>query len=168
MGVTERKIHHLNIAIDSNYWCFNNKNYLSLKEKYNIKPDQLVIGGSGSISSRKGTDIFIEVFKIIKKNNLENKVKFFWLGDISNNILDKSEEEIKTKKEYSIFSLLLKEKMTKNKIEVLKASKNPFFFFNMLDVLIISSRKEVGPLTMLESMCLEKLLFLIKIVEQHQ
>tara|TARA_Y100000389_G_scaffold154011_1_gene154436 strand:- start:113 stop:1297 length:1185 start_codon:yes stop_codon:yes gene_type:complete len=157
LGVIERKIHHMNIAVDYNNWCFDNKNYQYLKKKYDIKPDQLVIGGSGSISSRKGADIFNEVFKIIKKNNLENKVKFFWLGDLSSNILDKSEDEIKMKKEYSKFSLLLREKMVKNKIQVLKASKNPFFFFNMLDVLIISSRKEVGPLTMLESMCLEKI-----------
>ena len=157
LGVIERKIHLINIAIDSNYWCSNNKNYQSLKEKYDIKPDQLVVGGSGSISSRKGTDIFYEVSKIIKKNNLENKVKFFWLGGLSNNYLDKSEDEINKKKEYSKYSLLLNEKMIKNNIQVLKVSKNPSFFFNMLDVLIIPSRKEVGPLTMLETMCLEKI-----------
>ena len=62
-----------------------------------------------------------------------------------------------TKKEYSKYSLLLNEKMIKNNIQVLKVSKNPSFFFNMLDVLIIPSRKEVGPLTMLETMCLEKI-----------
>ena len=46
--------------------------------------------------------------------------------------------------------------MTKNKIEVLKASKNPFF---SLICLMFNNifRKEVGPLTMLESMCLEKI-----------
>ena len=65
--MSSRKNTSYKYCYNSNYWCSNNKNYQSLKEKYDIKPDQLVVGGSGSISSRKGTDIFYEVSKIIKK-----------------------------------------------------------------------------------------------------
>ena len=162
LGVFENKIHHINIAIDNNHWCFEEKNYQSFRKKNSVNSDQLIIGGSGSISSRKGTDIFFEVFKLVKKNNLENKVLFFWLGGLSDAKADKTENEIKRKIKYSKFSILLKKQMINNKINVLEVSKNPIFFYNMIDILIIPSRKEVGPLNMLESMSLEKIVISYK------
>ena len=48
--------------------------------------------------------------------------------------------------------------MIKDGIKVVEPSNNPFEIFNMIDVLLVNSRTEVGPLTMLECMSLQKII----------
>ena len=156
LGIDENKICELKIAIDHSRWSFDKDMAQKFRITHNIKKNKLILAGSGSISSRKGTDLFYEIFELLKKNNLHNDLEFFWLGDLSNAKIDKSQNEIQNKTTYSSFSISLKEKMINDNIKIIEASQNPFYFFNMLDILLIPSRKEVGPLTMLESMSLEK------------
>ncbi len=143
LGIDNNKICEIKIAIDPSRWSFDQDMAQKYRKIYNIKKNKVIVAGSGSISSRKGTDFFYEIFKLLKKNNLNNELEFFWLGDFYDAKSD--------------LSISLKEKMINNNIKIIKASQNPFYFFNMLDILIIPSRKEVGPLTMLESMSLEKI-----------
>ena len=42
-------------------------------------------------------------------------------------------------------------------IKVFNSTNTPYEIFNMIDVFIVSSRKEVGPLTLLECMSLKSL-----------
>lgn len=158
LGVNIKKILNLNIAIDHNNWIYDDRKSEIIRKKVGLKKDKLVIAGSGPISSRKGTDIFYETFKLVKKNNLENDIFFLWLGDLSNSGLDMRLDEINNNQKYSNFSIKLKENMIKDGIKVLKISNDPFEIFNMIDVLLVSSRTEVGPLTMLECMCLQKII----------
>ena len=82
---------------------------------------------------------------MVIQNSLQNKVKFIWLGNAS-----KSQES-------NDMSFHLKKKMEQIGIKVFNSTNTPYEIFNMIDVFIVSSRKEVGPLTLLECMSLKKL-----------
>lgn len=158
LGVDSKKILNLNIAIDCKNWIYDEKKFEVFRKDLGVKSGQLLVAGSGPISSRKGTDLFYETFKLVKKNNLEKDIIFLWLGGESDFGLDMTQNEINSNKKLSEFSIKLKKNMIKDGIKVLEPSNNPFEIFNMIDVLLVNSRTEVGPLTMLECMSLQKII----------
>lgn len=145
LGISENKVWNLGLAINQDNWINNIEKCEYTKIKNDIDANQLVIGGSGSISIRKGADIFHQIYKLILKNNLQDRVTFTWVGGVT-----KAKDSKKK-------SNSLKESMQKDGIKIFEQTSNPYEIYNIMDVFIIPSRKEVGPLTMLECMALKKI-----------
>ena len=148
-NIPEKKINILGIAVDKNNWKKNKYSAIKFKKKMNMSK-HILIGASGQISLRKGSDIFLDIAeKYIKNNN----IKFIWLGGISHTLNKKNNYSNKE----------LRDKFNKMKnITIINPRNNAYKIFNALDIFLIPSRDEVGPLTLIEN------LFLGNIVISHR
>ena len=143
--VQEFKIKEKNIDIIYNGISLEEKNVVDKteidqwKDNLNIPKESFIVGSCGSMTWRKGPDIFINILKEIKQNfNLEN-IYFIWLGG-SNEVywLSNLKEEIN--------SLGLNEH-----IKFLSEVQDTSNFYNAIDVYISTAREEPFGLTILEA-----------------
>jgi len=103
----------------------------------NKKEEEKIILSIGEVGSRKGTDLFIEAHKILKKKGY--KFKFVWIGSMR--FKDQIKKSYKTR---DMSFLFLGEK------------QNPFPYISASDIFVLSSREDPFPLVALESMVLGK------------
>ena len=113
--------------------------------KFGIPKNALIVGGCGTISWRKGTDLLIQVASIIRQNkNDDLLIHFVWIGGLT---------------EGSYFGELL--------YDIKKLELQPFFHFlglqsdalsylSILDVFVLPSREDAFPLVCLEASSLGK------------
>lgn len=99
--------------------------------------DYLHIGGSGLVHWRKGHDLFIQVAYKIAKSYPEKKVKFTWVGKISN------EQRIIIKNDLEKTGLI-------DTIEFVGRQENPIPYFNQFDIFLLPSREDPFPLVCIE------------------
>ena len=114
------------------------KSYDFVIQEIDKKEDEIVIISVGSVSKRKGADIFIKTHKILKERGYEN-FKFVWIGGFG--LKDQILEDFNNKEEGCLF---------------LGEKKNPFPYLNAADVFLLSSREDPFPLVCLEAMALGK------------
>ncbi len=101
------------------------------------KDGQILVSASGTLTKRKGPDLFFEAYMILKKK-YPGRFRFFWLGNAPGNpelfFKDKQEEDF----------LFLGEK------------KNPYPFINESDIFVLPSREDPFPLVVLEAIAMGK------------
>jgi glycosyltransferase involved in cell wall biosynthesis len=97
-----------------------------------------VVGGVGSISWRKGTDLFVQVAKIIRDRFPARDVRFLWVGTGERIDIDKLTHEIRSAGLGSVISLC-------------GAVENPAEHYRGMDILLLPSREDPYPLACLEA-----------------
>lgn len=109
----------------------------SFKERFDLENSELLVGGMGLASDRKGTDIFVEVCALVAKNN--PRIKFCWIGN---------------------FDSLATEKALKAKVaacgiqeQIVFCGPMPHHYYNLAacDIFFLSSREDPYPLAVLEA-----------------
>ncbi len=112
------------------------------KEKTLKTGRSFVVGASGTVSLRKGTDIFITIATKIIKENSDKNIEFVWIGKIDTDeciLLD------------DVRKLGLEDK-----IHFYGEQVNPITFYNDFDIFILTSREDPFPLVCLENGSLGK------------
>lgn len=104
--------------------------------------ENFVVGGSGSISWRKGTDLFLSTAKRIKDHDLP--YKFVWVGGHADSV------------EFRQVLFEIKMLGLENTVFLRNTVKNPMPYFNRFDLFFLSSREDPFPLVCLENAALAK------------
>jgi glycosyltransferase involved in cell wall biosynthesis len=66
----------INNAIDAERFKFNKKNRKEIREKYNIKDDEILLGNIGRLCEQKNQGFLIDVLR-----KLDGKYKLMLIGD---------------------------------------------------------------------------------------
>ncbi len=101
---------------------------------------KFVIGGCGVGSWRKGFDIFLELCKFAKRNQME--WDFLWVGSLSNDQWAQIEYE--------------QSRMSIGNLYLTGETASPQNYLQILDVFTLTSREDPFPLVCLEAASLEK------------
>lgn len=137
--IKDKKITTLNYSISEDYFLSSKKNTLRSNLKtYNITSNDFVIFGSGPVSPRKGTDIFVEIARKISKKN--KKVKFVWMGETH----DTSEFTLALKKDIELAGL-------NNLVHFIGIIDKPYEYFGAADLFLLTSREEPFGMVSLEA-----------------
>ena len=113
-----------------------------VRRELNISPDAKLVVGCGSIESRKGTDLFLQVAQQVLRLQRERPIHFLWVGG-----LPKATRRIQKQ----IISLGLQAH-----IHFIGQRVDPFPYYNSSDVFVVTSREEPLPLVMLEAALCQK------------
>ena len=110
-----------------------------LREKLGLSEDTLIVGGSGMYGWRKGTDLFVQVAKRVRRLRPDLKVHFLWLGGSLNSpsgheFLQDIENTDQTAQ-----------------ITVIGSQPDPIRYFSGLDLFLLPSREDPYPLVCLEA-----------------
>lgn len=95
------------------------------------------IGASGLVHWRKGDDLFIQVALYIQKKYPEIKIKFTWVGQISDS-------------QKIIIDADLEKAGLKEKVSFLGEKKQPQDYYKNFDVFLMTSREDPFPLVCIE------------------
>lgn len=110
---------------------------LSFRQRFGVKETEFLVGAVGTVSERKGVDLFIETCeKVISHNPL---IKFVWIGSFES---DKRELE---------FRNLIKEKQLDANLIFTGGLSYDIYNFSPLDVFFLSSKEDTYPLVVLEA-----------------
>lgn len=110
---------------------------LSFRQRFGVKGTEFLVGAVGTVSERKGVDLFIETCeKVILFNPL---IKFIWIGSFES---DKKELE---------FRNLIKEKQLDANLIFAGGLSYDIYNFSPLDVFFLSSKEDTYPLVVLEA-----------------
>lgn len=112
----------------------------AILEELGIPSNAIVVGGSGTVDWRKGPDVFIRVAQqFFEIKGLEAPVYFVWLGGTRNPV--KMDQLL-----YDIDQLGLCDRI------LLPGQKtDPYNYFNIFDVFLMTSREDPFPLVCLEN-----------------
>lgn len=105
--------------------------------------DEFIVGASGLVNWRKGPDFFILVAQYVFKKLPDAKIKFQWVGRISNLNRLIYEEDLKR------LNLM-------KKVEFTGAKDNPHDYFSNFDVFLMTSKEDPFPLVCIEVGQMEK------------
>lgn len=101
------------------------------------KDNNFIVGASGTTNWRKGHHVFIQVARYIKDNYPECKIKFVWVGNVSNTESLIIDEDLK--------------KMELDEIVSFVGQKNdPYNYFKDFDIFLMTSREDPFPLVCIE------------------
>lgn len=95
------------------------------------------VGASGYVHWRKGPDLFIQVARVFFKRFPESKVRFTWVGEISN------QNRVIFDKDIELLGLT-------NKVRFIGEVVNPTSYFLQFDLFIMTSREDPFPLVCIE------------------
>jgi glycosyltransferase involved in cell wall biosynthesis len=121
----------------------NQADAASVRTSLGIPPDAFVVGGSGTVSSRKGTDLFIEIASRLTSSLPD--IYFVWVGGGSGH----SAAEF----EYAVAEI---DRLGLNRVFITGAQKTPGNHFANFDVFALTSREDPFPLVCLEAASLGK------------
>ena len=109
-----------------------------------IDKQAFIVGASGVVSIRKGTDIFINIVNFVQSVAPQLDIHFIWVGANMQHHHFKDFEK-------DVVMMGLKEK-----ISWIPPVKNPLAYFNCFDVFMLTSREDPFPLVCLENALLGK------------
>ncbi len=110
----------------------------NIEQKENEKTkNKLSIGGIGTTEWRKGTDLFLQLAGIFKREYPLLEVEFIWKGYQDNLEFDRINYDIK--------------KQDLNNIQFLKNDAQSNSFYESIDILLLLSREDPYPLVTLEA-----------------
>jgi len=95
------------------------------------------IGGSGTVHWRKGSDLFIQVARYINTRYPEKKIKYTWVGGIS-------------EKEKIIMEEDLRKMKLEHVVSFVGQQQNPELYYNNFDLFLMTSREDPFPLVCIE------------------
>ena len=127
----KNKVNIIPLGIDQNKFLFNNQKRSELRQKFNIKDDEIIIGQIGRISREKNQLFSCKVFKEIN----DSKVKFFIIGKDYNSKVKKYVEKNKIKN-----------------IIFLGEISNIQDYYNMFDLFILPSKYESAGFVLYEAL----------------
>lgn len=108
-------------------------NPISVKQRLGILSTDFVVGGIGTADLRKGIDYFVELASLLPQSS------FIWVGATKQQFCD-----------------CLKTTQFPSNLYFVANTADPYSYLNAFDVLALTSRMEVYPLVMMESLKLEK------------
>lgn len=109
----------------------------SFRQRFGIKETDFVIGAVGSVTERKGVDLFMEVCQ--KVVLIDPSIKFVWIGSFEN-----EEQELNVRNE-------IKEKQLDLNLIFTGPLTYDVYNFSPFDIFFLSSREDTYPLVVLEA-----------------
>jgi glycosyltransferase involved in cell wall biosynthesis len=116
----------------------------TVKNELGIPADAFVVGGSGTVEWRKGTDIFLQIARHLLA--ARDNFYFVWVGGKS------SHSDV----EYNLIRHDFERFGLKEKVIFTGLQENPRKFFAAMDLFALTSREDPFPLVCLEAAALEK------------
>ena len=110
-----------------------------LRGKLKVPPATLLVGGSGTFGWRKGTDLFVQVARMVKEMRQGGDVHFLWLGGSLH-----SQDGLEFTRDIELSGL-------EDFITVIPSQPNPLEYFSGLDLFLLTSREDPFPLVCLEA-----------------
>lgn len=110
-----------------------------LKKESKKASTEFIIGGSGSLGWRKGTDLFLKTAKFLKDKGEIEDLKFVWKGGYSYDI------------GFLEFQTELNNLGLNDYVKIIEYDKNMYDFYKRLDVFLMCSREDPFPLVSLEA-----------------
>jgi glycosyltransferase involved in cell wall biosynthesis len=107
------------------------------KRQFGIKEQDFVVGAVGTVSERKGVELFIDVCK--KVCSVNPAIKFIWIGSF-----EEASQEIELK-------LLVKENNLERNLIFTGPLDYDIYNFSPFDILFLSSKEDTYPLVVLEA-----------------
>lgn len=108
------------------------------RSRLGIEPDALVVGGAGTLTWRKGPDLFVQLARRMPERIGVHRVHFVWVGEA---LLPIDRERLETDVERAGLS---------GRVHLVGEQQNPTAIFAMTDVLALTSREDPFPLVVLE------------------
>lgn len=109
------------------------------------KNREFIVGASGTINLRKGTDLFINIAaKLFYSLGDQFPIKFVWVGGNPRSL------------EYFYLQKDIENLELESKIIIVPEVENPFPYYNSFDVFLMTSREDPFPLVCLENARLGK------------
>ncbi len=105
--------------------------------------EEFVVCGCGYVDWRKGTDLFLQVARLIHSKKYDRKIKFIWIGKLS--LTDRLVIEADIKKMGLI-----------NFVDFIGEVSNPHDYLENCDVFLLTSREDPFPLVCIEVAMLNK------------
>lgn len=116
----------------------------ALRQKLGIPHDAFIIGGAGLVSRRKGVDLFIDVARAMIRELGADNVRFVWVGGP---LGGPYEREMIRKGQSGL---------PEHTVIFTDVQENPYPYYNIFDVLLVSSREEPFGRVILEAGILGK------------
>jgi glycosyltransferase involved in cell wall biosynthesis len=110
-----------------------------VRRRLGLPSDVFVVGGCGGLGWRKGTDLFLQVARIVCKAKGDHKVKFLWIGG-------EAEDKAALEFAYDLRAMGLEESCIR-----VPATRDVLQYYSAMDVLAVTSREDPFPLVMLEA-----------------
>ena len=111
--------------------------YSAIPEIATMDSDAFIVGGSGQVDWRKGTDFFVMVADYVLKKLPNENIRFQWVGKIS-----------------ALNRLVYEEDLNKlnikNKVDFTGLKNNPHDYFSNFDVFLMTSKEDPFPLVCIE------------------
>ncbi|HWI91015.1 MAG TPA: glycosyltransferase family 4 protein [Flavisolibacter sp.] len=109
----------------------------NFRQRFGIKETDFVVGAVGSVTERKGVDLFMEVCQ--KVVLIDPSIKFVWIGSFEN-----EEQELNVRNE-------IKEKQLDLNLIFTGPLTYDVYNFSPFDIFFLSSREDTYPLVVLEA-----------------
>jgi glycosyltransferase involved in cell wall biosynthesis len=114
------------------------KSKIELLKSNSIAENKLIIGSVGTLDTRKGPDLFLQVANLVNKI-LKDKIQFIWLGaDL---------DTLDTK----VLLNDVKKLHLDSVVSILGPSNSPVDYFELFDIFLLTSREDPYPLVVLEA-----------------
>jgi len=139
-GVESQKISVCYGAVDKDFG--KNIAFEDIREKLNIPKDAFVVGACGTVDTRKGADLFLQLAYMFQKKALDN-IYFVWAGAFHNSV-----DEYRFRNDAQLLGL-------KNQF-FLGKYQNTASFYQNIDIFLSISREDPFPLVNLEAGFFEK------------
>ena len=114
----------------------NNRTWL--REKLKVGADTFIVGGSGQLGWRKGTDLFVQLAKLVKGLEPKLDIHFVWVGGTAN-----SSAGLEFAHDINLGGM-------SDHITLVPSQQNPTEYFCGLDLFVLTSREDPYPLVCLE------------------
>ena len=110
---------------------------LEMRQKLGYSNSDIIVGGMGALSQRKGIDLFIETAQIVKSKN--KNVHFLWCGGDSDS------------NEWKDIHELIKKQDLEDMVKIVPNTSVPSKYMAMYDIFFLSSREDPMPLVGIEA-----------------
>lgn len=117
-----------------------------LRKQLGLNPDEFIVFGCGTISHRKGVDLFIETAILLKKQGF-SKFHFYWIGE---NRWDNDPSTIRIQ-DWSILEQKINENGISDHITFMGLRSETINYFLAGDIFYLPSREDPFPLVALEA-----------------
>lgn len=118
--------------------------FYPILEELNIPQEALVVGASGTMSWRKGADLFVQLARAVNQRQLNTPVHFVWVGGENNGIY---------------FNELIHDVRhagLEQYVHFTGVQPNPLDYFRVFNVFTLLSREDPFPLVLLEAASIGK------------